>query len=763
MDSLKVSPEYISENNLLHTLMRKQCMVASLLLATLGTATAPAQISLVNPVPQEVKTDKQLIDLPQAWTLKVDAARQQSIALTALQQLPVKADAKVPFTLTMGVKGDKSVKKFAKQIPSHAEGYYMEITNKGIVIAGADEMGLYYGVQTLLGMAAEGKLECCAVKDWPDVPFRGTVEGFYGTPWSHEARLSQIRFYGRNKMNVYIYGPKDDPFHRDRWREAYPETEAKRIQELDRCAHENGVKFYWAIHPGVDIKWNTTDRDLLIAKLEKMYALGIRAFAVFFDDIWGEGTKADKQAELLNYVDDQFIAKHKDVAPLIMCPTEYNRAWANDEKGYLRTLGTKMNKDIQIMWTGNSVVHCIDKESMEWINSRIDRKAYIWWNFPVSDFVRDHILLGPAYGNGLDIAPDLSGFVSNPMEHAEASKISLYGIADYTWNMKAYDPNRDWEKGLRAVFPANTEALRTFALYNKDLGPNGHGFRREEGEELKPIVEMLQQNGEKRMMGIVALSQKSIELNTAADILLGDKTNPELVRELRPWLLQAKLLSDYGFAVTSLAASVETGMKEASKLLTFETLYAQARSLKQQMYELENSSVRHALQPGIKVGTKVMLPLLDRLFTESVDKYNQQNGTKLNSVADYNPYKLTSDVKQLSLLPVSVRGNEVIVAPSLEVIQWQKDGSLTITCDRDIQFAGMDFNLGVNEAAKNFRLEIFTGGKWHPVGLLHYQPTDPVIHTEGALGSMSGSKIRLTNISGKNLEVYFKSFKFVKR
>ena len=83
--------------------------------------------------------------------------------------------------------------------------------------------------------------------------------------------------------------------------------------------------------------------------------------------------------------------------------------------------------------------------------------------------MRDHILLGPAYGNGLDIANDMSGFVSNPMEHAEASKISLYGIADYTWNMKAYDYKADWEKGLKAVLPDNYEALRTFALYNIDL------------------------------------------------------------------------------------------------------------------------------------------------------------------------------------------------------------------------------------------------------------------------------------------------------
>lgn len=402
----------------------KRILATSLLLATLSAGTATAQISLVNPVPQKVAASgKGIVAAPAAWRVICDKNRTGSIATKALDKsTTVKQQPKAAYSVTIGVKGDKAVSKVAKLIPAKAEGYYLSITDKGAVVAGADEEGLYYGVQTLLASVAEGKLECCTITDWPDVPFRGTVEGFYGTPWSHKARLSQIEFYGRNKMNVYIYGPKDDPYHRNHWRVPYPDEEARRIQELNEHAKQCGVNFYWAIHPGVDIKWNDADRDALMAKLEKMYQLGIRSFAVFFDDIWGEGTKADKQAALLNYVDDNFIKSHKDVKPLIMCPTEYNRSWANDAGGYLRTLGTKMNKDIQIMWTGNSVVHCIDKESMEWINQRIDRKAYIWWNFPVSDFVRDHILLGPAYGNGLDIANDMSGFVSNPMEHAEASK-----------------------------------------------------------------------------------------------------------------------------------------------------------------------------------------------------------------------------------------------------------------------------------------------------------------------------------------------------
>ena len=734
--------------------------VAALLLG--GCLSMQAQVSLVNPVPHQVERQAgtAVVEAPKAWAITADAGRHQDVVRLLQQAEGAKAGgAKAAFKLTIGVKGDKAVKKYAKKIPAKAEGYYLEVTPKGAVLAAADEVGLFWAAQTWMAMLSEGKMEYCTITDYPDVPYRGVVEGFYGTPWSHQARLSQIAFYARHKMNVYIYGPKDDPWHRDKWREPYPEAEAKRISELATYARSLGVNFYWAIHPGVDIKWTEQDRDYLVAKLEKMYDLGVRSFAVFFDDIWGEGTRADKQAELLNYVDNNFIQKKHDVAPLIMCPTEYNRAWANDEKGYLRTLGTQMNQGIEIMWTGNSVVHCIDRESQEWINQRINRKSYIWWNFPVSDFVRDHILLGPAYGNDLDIAETMSGFVSNPMEHAEASKISLYGIADYTWNMPAYDYQADWEKGLREVLPSNYEALRTFALYNKDLGPNGHGFRREEGDELKTIA---QQALAGQSSAREALAQKCEELAIAVDLLLNDDSNPELLRELRPWLLQGKNVAAYGQAVVSLAEAA-TKTQKGTGLRSFENYYQQARSLQKQMYDLENSSVRHALQPGIKVATKVLMPTLNELFAKAVNQYNANNGTDLNPVAEYNPFRLTSNVQQLALLPVTAKGNDVNVTPALEVINWQAGGEMVIEGDRPITFAGMDFNLGVPGAAKHFTLECLVNGNWVKVPLLHYSDNDPVIHTGNELGGMTATKLRLTNTSGAEQKVYFRHFKFVKQ
>jgi hyaluronoglucosaminidase len=46
---------------------------------------------------------------------------------------------------------------------------------------------------------------------------RGVIEGFYGTPWTHEERLDLIRFCAAEGLDTWVHAPKDDPYHRPRW------------------------------------------------------------------------------------------------------------------------------------------------------------------------------------------------------------------------------------------------------------------------------------------------------------------------------------------------------------------------------------------------------------------------------------------------------------------------------------------------------------------------------------------------------------------
>ena len=518
------------------------------------------------------------------------------------------------------------------------------------------------------------------------------------------------------------------------------------------------MNFYWAIHPGGDIRWTTEDRDNLVNKLEKMYQLGIRSFAVFFDDIAGEGARGEKQAELLNYVDSVFVKKHGDIAPLLLCPTIYNRAWSGNGDKYLNALGSSLRPGIEVMWTGNTVVHTIDKESMDWINARIKRKGYIWLNFPVNDFVRDHLLLGPTYGNGLDIAGDVSGFVSNPMQYAESSKIALYSIADYTWNMKHYDWASSWDRALADLLPNETAALRVFASYNEDLGPNGHGFRRDESRDLKPLCDRIEKGD---ATAVPDLRVRCTELATACDLLLNNKENKWLIEELRPWLVQGKLLAQYGETVCDAAQSK---VENEQSLQSFPQLYRRAMSLQKQMYDNEvNPALLHEYQTGTKLGTLRLLPAINRVLADATKAYNAQHGTQFEVVTQYSPFTIESTVSQLAQQPITTYGGEVKISPSNEVITWAPGSQFTVRGDRPFTLRGMDFNFGKPGAAAAFRLECqLPDGTWREVSLLHYKDTDPVIHTGNELGGLRVKAFRITNKSGQEQQLYFRHFKFVK-
>lgn len=203
----------------------------------------------INPTPQSVTVGEGSINKPQKVRV-VASSNADKYAVTLLESLFDVSNNKKDFTVLIGKKGDKEIRKYAKQIPNHSEGYWLSVENDKIIIAGNDDRGAYYGVQTLKQLLDSDKLPLIQISDYPNITARGVVEGFYGEPWSFENRMSQIRFYGEYKLNTYIYGPKDDPYHRSPyWRDAYPAAEAEEIKKYVEASKENHVDFVWAIHP----------------------------------------------------------------------------------------------------------------------------------------------------------------------------------------------------------------------------------------------------------------------------------------------------------------------------------------------------------------------------------------------------------------------------------------------------------------------------------------------------------------------------------
>lgn len=509
---------------------------------------------VINPTPHQISVDRnQTCSLLEGIVLK-DKQKAFANDLGFLKQ------QKKGVSLTI----DFGAKVAARQNVKAVSGAYaLSIGKKGITITGYDERGAFYGIQTLRQLmesevAAKGTLPFVEINDYPDLPDRGVVEGFYGNPWSHEVRLSLLDFYGKFKMNTYLYGPKDDPYHSSpNWRQPYPEKEAKQISELIEASRKNRVDFVWAIHPGKDIKWNEEDYRNLVNKFNWMYDLGVRHFAIFFDDISGEGTNPYKQVELLNRLTDEFVKEKGDVAPLIVCPTDYSQLWANPtENGSLAIYGKALNPDIKVFWTGAVVCSDLTPETLEFINSRIKRPAYYWWNYPVTDYVRHILMQGPVYGLDTSLTSnEVCGVVSNPMEHGEASKLALYGVADYAWNLADYNAMDSWERGLTELMPQAREAYRTFAIHSCDTE---NGYRRDESWETHTF-RMANWNDD----AANALEAEFKKIEQVPAQLEAGCTNQQLLNELLPWLEEFGKLGSRGVRTLELARIHRQGQDDA--------------------------------------------------------------------------------------------------------------------------------------------------------------------------------------------------------
>lgn len=495
----------------------------------------------INPVPN-------YLNLSVSGTLDVTAGVKLS-AEPGRQQRGIKEDLSFLSLRSVGVPLNISVGKTAvcRGVRPVSGAYSLRVRRQGIDIVGYDDTGVFYGIQTLRQVlespiSQNGKtVPCLEVNDYPVFPYRGIVEGFYGTPWSHKVRLSLIDFYGRYKLNTYVYGPKDDPYHSSpNWRKPYPADQARNIHELVEACDKNRVEFVWAIHPGKDIKWNEEDYNNLKHKFDLMYQLGVRSFAIFFDDISGEGTNPAKQVELLNRLTKEFVKVKGDVSPLIICPTDYSRAWANPTpEGSLSVYGRTLDPSVRVFWTGDVVCSDITRSTLAWVNSRIKRPALVWWNYPVTDYVRHIVLQGPVYGLENTItAGEMTGLLSNPMEHGEASKLALYSVADYAWNPAAYNALDSWERALAAMAPQAKDAYRTFAIHSADTET---GYRRDESWETTTfsLGHYTQQQYDDLMREFEKIEKVPAQLEQGL-------ANRSLLSELRPWLTEFGKLGTRG-------------------------------------------------------------------------------------------------------------------------------------------------------------------------------------------------------------------------
>ena len=453
------------------------------------------------------------------------------------------------------------------------DAHFVDINSNGrVTILGEDDDAVYYGLATLddaMETVAGQQLTCATIEDYANMQYRGIVEGFYGKVYSVEDILSLFEYMEDNKMNTFVYGPKGDPYHLGNWRDEYPTeiTDEQRfygmmtqddMRTITAAAAENNISFAWSIHPAMQNGINFTDRDSveqgiddIMEKFSHMYDLGVRQFGVFVDDIdtgvalRGSENQAYMMAELQRRLEDKYNGSEDPadhVAGTYYVPSFYALGFGSSSQ--LETnLGAfreaNQGNNVIMMMTGSGVWSPIRNSDLLKIQQYTGKKPVMWWNYPVNDNIDDQMLmnrLDSVYATDLDVTASL-GVLSNPMNQAEASKVALYGVADYTWNTANFDVQSNWEESFASYTddPAMQEALRVFA---------SHAAKNQDHTNINSIFNAYKSDSS-NYPAVLEEMQKIVD-SCQLILTLKDSDDSKLVNleeEIRPWVYRLNDMS----------------------------------------------------------------------------------------------------------------------------------------------------------------------------------------------------------------------------
>ena len=363
---------------------------------------------------------------------------------------------------------------------------------------------------------------------------RGIVEGFFGPLWSMSHRASLFEFGANRGMNSYLYAPKDDPYHRELWKEPYPENEWRSLVQLIQLGRQHRIDFVYGFHPGKGLCFSAEEPIYyLLSKAERFYQAGVRAFAILFDDIPSrldhpddqkhfDGSLAKAEAIWLKSVLAGQPATWSDVEWWI-CPSYYTedpllpRMFGAFEPLFLETLAHNLPESVACLWTGPSVVSkTITLTHVRKVAQRIKRRLILWDNYPVNDLAMSmEMHLSPLTGRAPRLPEDVYGYLNNPLLQETLSFIPLATCFDYAAAPSAYDPEKSWAAVIKERF--GDEALDHWRAIREFCERVNKSKNKEKPLRLPP--------------------KKRSALSAAHRYVMKNQNQPWF-EELRPWLEQ---------------------------------------------------------------------------------------------------------------------------------------------------------------------------------------------------------------------------------
>lgn len=442
-------------------------------------------------------------------------------------------------------KVDSYITEDVSYISKKIDSYYLSIKDNNIVILGKDSDSVYYGLSTLdlIFQQTQDEVRELEIKDYSSSYYRGFIEGYYGIPWTSEERKELMRFGSKFKSNIYIYAPKDDAYHSSCWRDLYAENDLEILKEQIEVGRETKTKLAWALHPFMSNKITADNYDASLQIVEKkfnqLYEAGVRQFVISADDVEVTGGLLEDGSlhnKLLNDV-ATFLKAKNDCNDLVFVPSAYcyqaEQRLKVDLNKYYASLMKDLDDSIHIMWTGDDVCSSMESGRFTEFTNLTNKKPFFWLNWPVNDYSTDHLLMGKGEVLNINYTDDtvpFEGMVTNPMQQAEPSKLSIFAICDYTWNPNKFNVDKSYNDSFKYIEEKEYESLKAISshLTNANLY-EGKYF--EEAKDLKELITEYETTND-----LTKLVEYFTKFTASIESFKANAKNTKLKDSMLPWI-----------------------------------------------------------------------------------------------------------------------------------------------------------------------------------------------------------------------------------
>ncbi len=328
----------------------------------------------------------------------------------------------------------------------------------------------------------------------------GVIEGFYGPPWSESERHEVLDWMRQWGLNTYFYGPKDDLHHRIFWRTPYSDADAAVIGGLIHECQQQGVRFVYALGPGLDVRYNdAADREALRLRFTQLRELGCQDFCLLFDDIpdrmhpgeierWG--SLASAQCALTNEM-SAWLRARQPRSRFLFCPTPYcgrMEAAGLGGEGYLETVGRELSQDVDVFWTGPEIISSeITVGHIDGLAAKLRRKPVIWDNLHANDYDGRRFYCGPYSGRSAELKGRVKGILTNPNTEMPLDFMALRTLAAFVHAPGPWDARAAYLAALKEWLPEFETVHRPMVFADLVLLADCYYLPHEEGPEARQL------------------------------------------------------------------------------------------------------------------------------------------------------------------------------------------------------------------------------------------------------------------------------------